>query len=131
MKISSKKIMTVLFCAYIAAIALACFIKGDNIPDVQMTIFGIPTDKFVHFCMFAPFTVISFQAFHPSGASKARLLMLLAILAVSGAGLAYGTEQLQGLTDYRSCDIMDFYADLMGLACGTAAILGHIIFRKK
>ena len=34
MKVKIKTIMTVLFCAYIAALALLCFMKTDSVPDV-------------------------------------------------------------------------------------------------
>ena len=49
----------VLFLMYLGAIALLCFISGEKIPDIQREIFGIPTDKLVHFFMFLPFPVLS------------------------------------------------------------------------
>ncbi|MBQ8499598.1 MAG: VanZ family protein [Bacteroidales bacterium] len=131
MNTSSRKIMTALFCAYIGAIFFLCFMKGDNVPDVQLTLFGIPTDKIVHFCMFAPYPVLSFLAFCRESISKRRKIMVLTISVILGAGLAYGTEQLQGLTDYRSYDITDFYADLAGICCGTLATLIFILSKRQ
>ena len=130
-KSSIKIMMTILFCLYIAAIVLLCFMKTDGVPDVQFTLFGIPVDKLAHFCMFAPYPVLAFQSFHSKDASLRRDIALIAVLAVSGLGLAYGTEQIQGLTDYRSYEIADFYADSIGLTAGTVAVLTQIIFKKR
>lgn len=105
--------------------------KGDGLPEVQFTLFGIPTDKLAHFCMFAPYPVLAFLTFRPEIMSKGRCVLLLLVLAVSGAGLAYGTEQLQGLTDYRSYEIADFYADLTGLGCGFIATMILILVQRR
>lgn len=131
MKISRKTISTLIFCVYLAAIAVACFIKGDNIPDVQFTLFGIPTDKIVHFCMFAPYPLLSFLTFKPSGTGKGRAALLVAVLTVFGAGLAYGTEMLQGITDYRAYEIADFHADLAGLAFGLVVLAAFMTYKRK
>lgn len=127
-----KKITAyMLLCIYLAAIIYLCFMKPDDLPEVPMTFFGLPLDKVVHFCMFAPFPILSFTAFYPKEATTWRQFMLLAVLVAFGAGMAYGTEQLQGMTDYRSYEMADFHADLTGLACGTAAVIAFILFRKK
>ena len=131
MRTRIKTIMTVLFCIYIAALAFLCFMKTDSVPDVQFTLLGIPTDKLVHFCMFAPYPILAFQTFHPDNASAWRELIILAVLAILGLGLAYSTEQIQSLTDYRSYEIADFYADSIGIAVGTAVVLVQIAFRKR
>lgn len=130
-KISIKTIMTILFCLYIAAIILLCFMKTDSVPDVQFTLFGIPADKLVHFCMFAPYPLLAFQAFHPKDGSVWREAVVLTVLVILGIGLAYGTEQIQGITDYRSYEIADFYADSTGIAAGTVLILIQMAFRKR
>lgn len=130
-KISIKTIMTILFCLYIAAIIFLCFMKTDSVPDVQFTLFGIPADKLAHFFMFAPYPVLAFQAFHPKDASVWREAVLLTVLVILGIGLAYGTEQIQGITDYRSYEIADFYADSTGIAAGTAMVLIQMTFRKR
>lgn len=130
-KISIKTIMTILFCLYIAAIILLCFMKTDSVPDVQFTLFGIPADKLVHFCMFAPYPVLAFQAFHPKDGSVWREAVVLTVLVILEIGLAYGTEQIQGITDYRSYEIADFYADSTGIAAGTVLILIQMAFRKR
>lgn len=130
-KISIKTIMTILFCLYIAAIILLCFMKTDSVPDVQFTLFGIPADKLVHFCMFAPYPVLAFQAFHPKDGSVWREAVVLTVLVILGIGLAYGTEQIQGITDYRSYEIADFYADSTGIAAGTVLIIIQMALRNR
>ena len=87
-------------------------------------------DKIVHFCMFAPYPELAFQTFHVKDGIW-RELALLAVLAVTGLAVALGTEQLQGMTGYRSYEIADFYADSIGLATGAALILIRIAFRKR
>ena len=131
MKISVKTIMTVLFCIYIATLVFLCFMKTDSVPDVQFTLIGIPAEKLVHFCMFAPYPVLAFQAFHSKDVTIWHELLLFAVLAVFGFGLAYGTEQIQSLTDYRSYEIADFYADSIGIAAGSIVVLIQIAFRKR
>ncbi len=123
--------MTFLFCIYIATLVFLCFMKTESVPDVQFTLFGIPADKLVHFCMFAPYPVLAFQTFHNNNVTFWRELILLGVLAVFGLGLAYGTEQIQGLTDYRSYEIADFFSDAMGIAAGCVIVLIQIAFRKR
>jgi len=131
MKINPKAISAVLFCAYLAALATACFIKGDSVPDIQFTLFGLPLDKIVHFCMFAPYPLLSFLTFRTKEAGKARTALLITALTILGIGLAYGTERLQGLTDYRAYEIADFYADVTGLACGLLVLTAFISYKRK
>ena len=40
------------------------------------------------------------------------------------------TEHLQALTQYRSSDIKDIYADMAGLAAGSIIVLTNIIFKS-
>ena len=131
--IVSKSLIKALFSIYIAAIGVLCFVKTDGVPDIQFVLFGIPADKIVHFCMFAPFTVLAFQAFS-TGHIRDNIKLekaLLVILIVLGAGLAYATERIQAMTDYRSYEIADFYADLSGLITGAAIVLIHRFIKRK
>ena len=41
-----------LFILYIAGVLYLCFGHFDNTPSVPLTLWGIPTDKVVHFAMF-------------------------------------------------------------------------------
>ena len=75
--------------------------------------------------------MLAFQAFHPKDGSVWREAVVLTVLVILGIGLAYGTEQIQGITDYRSYEIADFYADSTGIAAGTVLILIQMAFRKR
>ena len=45
----------ILFFLYIAAVLYLCFGRFDNAPSIELNLWGIPTDKIVHFLMFFPF----------------------------------------------------------------------------
>ena len=48
-------IARVLFAMYLVAVAVLCFGKFDSSQDVPKSLWGIPTDKVVHFLMFFRF----------------------------------------------------------------------------
>lgn len=126
-----KLLYILIFCIYIAAILTLCLMKPDNLPETEMFIFGIPADKVAHFTMFLPFPVLLHMMFMDK--SRDKWLDLLVVLAaiVLGIGAAFGTEYLQSMTQYRSSDINDVYADMKGLGIGCIIVLIHIMFRKK
>lgn len=119
------------FCIYIAAILFLCLMKPDDLPQTELLIFGIPADKIAHFTMFLPFPVLIHLMFLDSSRSRWLDLLILAAAIALGIGAAFGTEYLQALTQYRSSDINDAYADMRGLATGAFMTLLHIIFRKR
>lgn len=129
---STKTILArILFLIYLAAIAFLCFMHVDKIPDIQKTIFGIPTDKIAHFIMFLPFPILTYLAYDhvTNKAWSAILFSLLTLLA--GAAIAAGTEYVQGLLPYRSRDIADLKADLLALFISTVAVFLVDIFNLK
>lgn len=127
-----KKIIYILaFCIYIAAILFLCLMRPDNLPQTELFIFGIPADKVAHFSMFMPFPVLIHLMFFKKERSKWLDLAILIGGIVLAIGAAFGTEQLQAMTQYRSQDINDVYADMKGMAVGATIVLLHIIFRKR
>lgn len=124
-----KHISLMILCAYVAAVALMCFMKTDNTLPAGFDIFGIPSDKAVHFIMFFPFPIIAHSAFLPSGKGLLRDLAISAVVFLTGSGFAAGTERLQSMLEYRSGDIMDFAADMAGMACGSIITIIHM-YRK-
>lgn len=127
-----RYIAAIVLCVYIAAVAVLCFIRQDNAPSVNFTFLGIASDKIAHFLMFLPFTPIAYAAFRPdSRRIMPHLLVLLAVM-MAGAGLAAGTERIQAALEYRSGDIIDFAADMAGMAAGCIFTVIHIIrtYRK-
>ena len=119
------------FCFYIAALLYLCLAKPDDLPQPEIYFFGLPIDKVVHFCMFLPFPVLMHLVFCDKAKGMWRELLILIASIALGAGVALGTEYLQSLTQYRSADILDFYADMKGMSVGCLAVLLHIIFRKR
>jgi len=119
------------FCLYLAAILVLCLMKPDSLPETEIFIFGIPADKVVHFTMFLPFPVLMHLMLLDRRRSRWIDLLILTASVALGIGAAFGTEHLQSLTQYRSCDINDVYADMRGIFFGCIIVLAHIIFRKQ
>lgn len=119
----ARIIFPLMFICYICAVGFLCFGHFEDMPDVATTIFGIPTDKVVHFSMFFPFPLLAYATFGRK--TKGRWNSILFILAIFLVGCILGiaTELGQGLTDYRSCDINDFRADSLGMALSSVCAL--------
>lgn len=126
-----KKLSLALFCLYIAAVAALCFMKPDDMPQVEKDFFGIPLDKVAHFLMFTPFTILSGMTFIHKERSLWKGLTVIVILYVVGAGAAYGTEVLQAQTGYRAYEMGDFFADLSGLSFGTVVSAVYLAATKR
>ena len=120
---STKTILArILFVVYLAAIAFLCFMHADKLPDMQKTLFGIPTDKVAHFLMFLPFPILAFLAYdHVTNKVWSAVLFAVLTFAV-GAAIAWGTEYIQGMLPYRSRDVADLRADLLALGVSTLGV---------
>lgn len=120
---STKTILArILFVVYLAAIAFLCFMHADKIPDMQKTLFGIPTDKVAHFLMFLPFPILTFLSYdHVTNKVWSAVLFAVLTFAV-GAAIAWGTEYIQGMLPYRTRDAADFRADLLALGISTLGV---------
>ncbi len=131
MKLKKRYIWALILCCYFAVVLILCLARPEQIPVLSKLFWGIPVDKIAHFLMFLPYPVIAYIVFRPAYSGKWRhILVLLAVFAV-GIGLAMGTEHLQGLSDYRSYEIEDFYADVFGMECSAIATALYIVFRKE
>lgn len=95
-------------------IFIACFIPGNEIPDVRVPF----ADKWVHFVLFGGFSFLWLMA--------APTMRILSILKMGILGSLFGwlVEELQGLLSFlgRAKDLFDIYADALG------AFLGAFIF---
>lgn len=127
-----KHISVIILCAYVAAVAVLCFMKGDNIPSMEFSILGIPSDKIAHFIMFVPFPFLTYYTFRTADKIFRKDLTVLLVSLLAGAGFAAGTERIQSMLEYRSGDIMDLAADMTGLlfGCIITIIYMTIIYRK-
>ncbi len=131
MKKRNKILWTVLFCLYLAAVAYLCFMRPDKLPEIKPDLWGIPIDKVAHFIMFFPYPIVAYGAFMPSGSRKILRIAILALLFAAGIGLAMGTEKLQGLSEFRTYDIKDFYADIIGMGAATVVLFIHILTKRN
>ena len=124
-----KAIFITAFVIYLAAVIYLCLMKPDNLPQTELYLFGLPLDKVAHFLMFLPFPALAYMMLWEKGRKTwAELLILLSCLAV-GVGIAFLTEHLQAMTQYRSSDIKDIYADMTGLGIGCIVVLINIAIK--
>lgn len=130
MKIRKRYIWLVILFIYICSVAYLCFMKPDDIPTIDPYLWGIPVDKIAHFAMFFPYPFLAYAAFQPHGRRRYVHFIVLLILVIVGAGLAVGTEQIQGMLEYRSYDIADYMADMIGIGSSAFIIALYVIFRK-
>lgn len=119
------------FCIYIGAILYLCLTKPDNLPQTEFLIFSLPADKVAHFTMFLPFPILMYLMFFDRSRSRWQDMLILVAAIALGIGAAFGTEYLQALTQYRSSDINDTFADMKGLSTGAMIVLTHILLRKR
>ena len=123
-----KKIYIAIFCAYLAAVGLLCFLRPSSLPEMEVkTFLGIPIDKILHFIMFLPYPILAGLVFIRRDSTAAYFIAMLTIIAVTGICISYGTEVIQAHTGYRSYEIADFYADLTGIATGSMTAMAYFI----
>lgn len=130
MKIRERYIWLVILFIYICSVAYLCFMKPDDIPTIDPYLWGIPVDKIAHFAMFFPYPFLAYAAFQPHGRRRYVHFIVLLIVVIVGAGLAVGTEQIQGMLEYRSYDIADYMADMIGIGSSAFIIALYFLFRK-
>ncbi len=127
-----KILFRAVFLLYLAAVVFLCFGKFDSLPDMQKSIFGIPTDKIVHFCMFFPFPPTGFHSFANEGKGLIHSLLTLVCICSFAAVFAGLTEVIQGSLPYRSEDLGDFGADCLAIGIsGVLVFLSCVIKSRK
>lgn len=132
MKISPKKVFQCGFVIYLLAVLFLCFGKFENTPDVPWSLFGIPSDKLVHFGMFFPFPILAFLAFDRFTDTPKSTFLFSGITWVLGLVLAFGTEWGQAhLTDYRSGDPWDLLADGLAITVSTIIVIIWDLSKQK
>lgn len=127
MKPINRILRVFVFCLYLAAVALLCFLKFEQPSQIPATIFGYPADKIAHLCMFFPFPILGYLASAPSKGGFFKKIFLLTFLAGVGLSMAYGTERIQHALGYRSYDLNDMRANAFGLAVGYVFTISGII----
>lgn len=129
---SQKIAFQVIFFLYVAAVLFLCFAHFEQTPAIEWSLWGIPSDKVVHFCMFFPFPILAFLAFDRYTDSVRSTLLFSGITLLVGFLLAWSTEWGQAhLTDYRSGDPLDLLADGTALVLSTLLVIFLDIRKQK
>ena len=121
----------ILFLLYLVAVAFVCFSKPDSLPKVPEWEFLIPFDKAVHFCLFLPFPVVAFFSLKIDRKPTRKAALAISAFLLVGLIFAGCTELLQGITEYRSRDVMDFVADSVGLTASSLLLALYLLFSGK
>ena len=122
----------ILFFLYIAGVLYLCFGRFDNAPSIELNLWGIPTDKLVHFGMFFPFPILAFLAFDRFTETPKSTFLFSGITWVLGLVLAFATEWGQAhLTDYRSGDPWDLLADGLAITLSTIVVIIWDLSKQK
>lgn len=131
MKSKVRIISAIVFCIYLVAVSILCFMKTDGTSFPDYEIFGIGIDKIGHLIMFIPFTALGYLTFAGQWKQIWKHFILLGGIILFGVAVASGTEMAQGLLGYRSSDIWDFIADLSGMATGGIITSAFILYKTK
>ena len=122
----------IVFLVYLVVLLVLCFGQFSSTQDVPKFLWGIPTDKIVHFLMFLPFPILAYLAFDRFRGKRGSSLLWTAAVFGAGVLLAAGTELGQAwLTTYREGDPNDFLSDLLALAVGSVIVLIVILVKNK
>ena len=119
------------FFLYLAAIVWLCFGQFDQVPQMQRTIWGIPTDKIAHFLMFFPFPLLACLAFGGYRGKPGQAVLKTALAFLAGCAFAAGTEWVQTRLPYRSGDPVDFQADALALLLSSVIVLLLVLVKHR
>ena len=121
----------ILFGLYLVAVALLCFGKFDSSQDVPMDLWGIPTDKIVHFLMFFPFPFLACLAAGGYRGERWQATFRTVIAFLAGCAFAAATEWIQTWLSYRSGDPVDFGADALAILLGSVIVLFLVLAKHR
>ena len=121
----------ILFGLYLVAVAVLCFGKFDGAQDVPMDLWGIPTDKIVHFLMFFPFPLLACLAAGGYRGERWQATFRTVIAFLAGCVFAAATEWIQTWLSYRSCDPVDFSADALALLLSSIIVLVIVLAKHR
>ena len=121
----------ILFGLYLVAVAVLCFGKFDSAQDVPRDLWGIPTDKIVHFLMFFPFPILACLAYGGYRGERWQATFRTVIAFLAGCAFAAATEWVQTWLSYRSGDPVDFGADALALLLSSAIVLIIVLAKHR
>ena len=121
----------ILFGLYIVAVAVLCFGKFDSTQDVPKDLWGIPTDKIVHFLMFFPFPLLACLASGGYRGERWQATFRTVIAFLAGCAFAAATEWIQTWLSYRSGDPVDFGADALAILLSSIIVLFIVLAKHR
>ena len=121
----------ILFAVYLAAVAFLCFGQFSSSQDVPTDLWGIPTDKVVHFLMFFPFPLLACLAFGGYRGKPGQAVLKTVLAFLAGCAFAAGTEWVQTRLPYRSGDPVDFQADALALLLSSVIVLLLVLVKHR
>ena len=121
----------IVFAAYIVAVLVLCFGQFSGAENVPKELWGIPTDKIVHFLMFFPLPALAYLAFDRYKGNRSSSFLWTGVTFLGGCAYAAATELVQSRLSYRSGDPADFKADFLALAACSVFILIIILLKHK
>lgn len=121
----------ILFVVYLAAVAFLCFGHFSSSQDMPKDLWGIPTDKVVHFLMFFPFPLLACLAFGGYRGKPGSAVLKTAAAFLAGCAFAAGTEWVQTHLSYRSGDPVDFQADALALLISSVIVLILVFVKNR
>lgn len=125
-----RYVAILLFLVYLSLVGFLCFANPEGYPSVDFSFYGIPGDKLVHFLLFTPYPILAYLILDVTG--KSFLLEFASIVGIfiTGAIIAFGTEKIQGMTEYRSFEKMDLLADIAGLMVSSFLVFVYILIHR-
>lgn len=114
---------------YIATVAYLCFTNLDKVQDAPKSIFGIPTDKIVHFAMFFPLPILATFAMDRKMLKVGEAVAFFFTACSLSCIFAGLTEIIQGMLPCRSEDIADFATDCAAICLSGVGILIYDIIQ--
>lgn len=124
-----KAYWRILMVVYLIVVFYLCFHDfSDSGVSVPWSIWGIPTDKIIHFFMFLPSVPLFYLSLPENWlpSLKVKIPVLVGTCAC-GAAVAAFTELGQAFTAYRTSDISDFFFDMYAIGGMTVITMVIVI----
>ena len=122
-----RGIYLVLFILYIGAVSWLCFGRFESDMDIPRRIFGIETDKIVHFAIFFPYVFLAHGAFFRKNYWKTFTLAVIAATVT-----AFAMELLQGaVTSHRYTDPWDLVINISAITAASLILAVAALLKRR
>ncbi|MCQ2174574.1 MAG: VanZ family protein [Bacteroidales bacterium] len=117
----NKKVLLkrILFLLYIAAVVWICIYHFRDLSRFPRIIWGIHSDKLVHFALFFPFPILAYLSYDKTKYNTGSSVLFIIATFILGFTVAGATEYIQRFLPYRTADYTDMRADILsiGISC--------------